>query len=459
MHHGGLRLPSEEALREILEQYRRTDNIPGIAVALSIGDEVVAASTGVLAAGSSVPLPVDARFALGCMTKVVTAALVHQMVSRDDLSLDSPLGDLLPDLAGTRRGATQRLGDLLSFQSGYVDLSGAMLAANAANRIGRFAQAVQLFQPGCMLSYEHSGYAIVGDILERVTSTPFINLVQERITDPLGISCASSLEDRTGSLPLVPDHQWFPEQREFRPAPVPQFRPNAAFSELMMSVEQLLCLVRALILTSVDSASRAAQLIPPGAARLFAKDISRVPSPIDGTVWKGIPVAFGMGCAQYGDGLCGFDGGSFGQVCGVRCDPTRGVCLAIGVNVNAPSTRNAVMTAVLKHIGIYLGERPTGCRQSYDFDLRRLVGCYRGSNGTRLEIALEEPLMVFEFRSSESSSARVRIPARYDNAGNTLQLAASGEWRRTHLAVFSAPDDSQPCAACELTAFRKTEAS
>lgn len=445
-------LPSEADLRAFLEVHRRAENVPGIAVALSVRGKTVAASAGVLAGGSSIPLPVGARFAVGCLTKVFTALLTHQLANGGELSLESTLGEVLPELAETQRGTIQRLSDLLSFQSGYEDLTDEPVGQH---RFKKFANASQLFRPGCVVSYEHSGYAMMGDVLERVTSTPFDKLVRERIAEPFGVRYGQLRDAPSDIHPTVPDHRWLSEQKAYLPVASPEFRPSAAFSELTMSVEELLCLAHALVPGSAASPNR----IPPETMRRLEHALGRVPSPISGTIWKGIPVSFGMGCAHYGSGLYGFDGGSFGQVCGVRYEPVRRVCLAIAISANVPSIRNAILVKVLRQIGVHIDEFPNACRTAYDFDLQHLAGSYHGVNGARLNVSIERPGMIFEFRHSESTSQTARIPVRYDKSGNTIALTGSGEWRRVNLAVFLSPSEAEPSVGCELTAFRKTKPS
>ncbi len=52
--------------------------------------------------GDGSPMAADTMFQLASMTKAVTSVAAMQLVEKDKLSLDAPLGDLLPDLANPR---------------------------------------------------------------------------------------------------------------------------------------------------------------------------------------------------------------------------------------------------------------------------------------------------------------------------------------------------------------------
>src|SRR5690606_2703018 len=60
-------------LRTFLAAVQRETNVPGIGVAVSVGGRRAFAQVGTLLAGDRAPLAIDARFQLGCITKLLLA--------------------------------------------------------------------------------------------------------------------------------------------------------------------------------------------------------------------------------------------------------------------------------------------------------------------------------------------------------------------------------------------------
>ncbi|WP_373636546.1 serine hydrolase domain-containing protein [Yoonia sp. BS5-3] len=151
---------------------------------------------GTLAKGSDTPVPVDAAWHIGSITKSFTAALIMMAVSDGVLSLDRPLPELLPDqagrmhpswhsvnlrqllshTAGTRPNPTQR--QMRALYSGGLDRD-ALLTSQLAEPLpggqGRF-------------SYSNIGYILAPYIYEVATGTTWEAALRDRIVGPLGLT-------------------------------------------------------------------------------------------------------------------------------------------------------------------------------------------------------------------------------------------------------------------------------
>ncbi|AEG43209.1 serine hydrolase [Isoptericola variabilis] len=148
----------------------------------------------------------DARtlFEIGSVTKTFTALVLARAVVEGELSLDTPVGDLVPEVAGLGRdGRLVTLGHLATHTSGlprthvpivrgslemlrgkdpYRDVTEA--STLAAVRAGRLRRTPGSGRP----SYSNSGYALLGVALARHAGTTFGELVRTRVTDPLGLA-------------------------------------------------------------------------------------------------------------------------------------------------------------------------------------------------------------------------------------------------------------------------------
>src|SRR5688572_2234156 len=97
-----------ESLRPHLQGFvasvQRETAVPGIAVAVSIAGERLEAFAGSRSAGRTLPLGPDARFHLGCTTKLLLAMLALELCNSGALDLDAAVGEYVPELRGTCHG-------------------------------------------------------------------------------------------------------------------------------------------------------------------------------------------------------------------------------------------------------------------------------------------------------------------------------------------------------------------
>src|SRR5258708_715459 len=154
----GLSKVGLEHLHEVMAGHVGAGRVPGLVLALSRGDDVHTDAIGVAAVGGSEPIRPDAIFRITSMTRPVTAVAALMLVEQGRLSLEEPVGRLLPELAGRRvlrhlngpvddtvaaeRPVTVR--DLLTFRSGF----GMILASPDEYPILQAEQALELRSAG-----------------------------------------------------------------------------------------------------------------------------------------------------------------------------------------------------------------------------------------------------------------------------------------------------------------------
>ncbi len=144
-------------LRETMTDFVSAGTVPGLALALSRGEQVVVEAIGCATPGGA-PLRPDAIFRITSMTRPVTAVAALQLISTGRLGLDESVGPLLPELADrpvlrrldgpvadtvpASRPVTVR--DLLTFRAGF----GMILAAPEDYPILAAEQALELRSVG-----------------------------------------------------------------------------------------------------------------------------------------------------------------------------------------------------------------------------------------------------------------------------------------------------------------------
>jgi D-alanyl-D-alanine carboxypeptidase len=151
-------------------------------------------SSGVADLRTAGPVPANARFRIGSVTKVFTATVVLQLAAEHRVSLDAPVQRYLPGLLpADYPEVTVR--QLLNHTAGLPsptlpeDIEWAL-----AHRYDRWTpdQIVRAalrnpreFEPGDKQHYTNMGYIVAGLLIEKITGRPYGQEVQRRIAGPL----------------------------------------------------------------------------------------------------------------------------------------------------------------------------------------------------------------------------------------------------------------------------------
>src|ERR1700754_4515762 len=93
-------MQSKAQIDQILRQKCEAKEIPGVVAMAATGSEVIyQGAFGKRDLGKDDPMTTDSVFWIASMTKAITTAAGMQLVEQGKLSLDEPIGKLLPDLA------------------------------------------------------------------------------------------------------------------------------------------------------------------------------------------------------------------------------------------------------------------------------------------------------------------------------------------------------------------------
>ncbi|MFJ5710914.1 serine hydrolase domain-containing protein [Streptomyces sp. NPDC093105] len=154
-------------------------------------------SAGVRDLESGAPADPAARFRIGSVTKVFTAATVLQLAAEGRIDLDRTARSYLPELIPGRY-ATVTVRQLLNHTHGIpaAGMPGDTVEEWYERRfevhepeelVRRATAQPREFRPGTRQHYLNIGYTIAGLIVERVTGDPYEEQVERRILRPLGL--------------------------------------------------------------------------------------------------------------------------------------------------------------------------------------------------------------------------------------------------------------------------------
>jgi CubicO group peptidase (beta-lactamase class C family) len=184
-----------ERLDSIAESGVAARQAVGLAVAIvRDNDTLLLKSYGQANVEWDVPMPLDAMFEIGSVTKQFTAAAVLQLRDAGKLSLDDDITKWLPDF--DTRGNQVTLRRLLDHTSGIVGMTElpefAVLSFNP--RFPRdSAYALIKRQPfkfatGSAQVYNNSAYWLLGLVIERASGMSYEDYVEHQIFEPLGMT-------------------------------------------------------------------------------------------------------------------------------------------------------------------------------------------------------------------------------------------------------------------------------
>ncbi len=193
---------SIEAFSAALARDVETDGIGSITAAVFVGDEVTwSRSFGVTDRNTRRPAGPRSIYRTGSISKSVTAVLMMLLVQDGVLALDDLVAGVLPEveeLTDAKPGqAPLTFRHLASHTGGLIrepEVEGAasgpirgweskILESTPATRYQT--------APGEAYSYSNIGYGILGLALSRAARRPFMELVEERIFEPLGMSSST----------------------------------------------------------------------------------------------------------------------------------------------------------------------------------------------------------------------------------------------------------------------------
>jgi len=164
----------------------QAERIPSVAAAVVRNGEVVYADAIGVAEPGRDATP-DDQYRIGSISKTFCAAAVMQLRDAGLVSLDAPLTAYVPESA---EGPTIRR--LLSHSAGLErepkgEIWETLKPPTRDEFLTQLAEVENVLEPGRRFHYSNLGFALLGELVRRVTGRPFEDYVDERILRPLGM--------------------------------------------------------------------------------------------------------------------------------------------------------------------------------------------------------------------------------------------------------------------------------
>ena len=219
------------AVDAYVEGFMRENRVPGIALAIVEGDQIVYARGYGAADPSGRPVTAQTPFIIGSTGKSITALAVMQLVDAGKIDLDAPVRQYLPwfDLGG---GAIT-VRHLLNHTSGIPQKAGQDTQSSNDSDAGALERQVRglngwnlAHAPGFTYEYANANYQTAGLVVQVVSGEPFESYIQRFIYDPLDMRRSYTSKNEALKNGLAGGyHYWFglPVPAGFTPYPRQQF--------------------------------------------------------------------------------------------------------------------------------------------------------------------------------------------------------------------------------------------
>ncbi|HEX4628768.1 MAG TPA: serine hydrolase domain-containing protein, partial [Gemmatimonadales bacterium] len=188
-----------DAVATYVAPYVQMNDFSGTILLFQPGKDSVVSGFGFADRATRRPNAPDTRYAIGSLTKTFTAAAIALLRDRGQLSLADTLGKFIP---GFPHGGEITLAQLLGHRAGIPDYHS--LPDYTARRahpvtLAEFAAWIATkpldFRPGEKDAYSSSGYALLGDVIERVSGVTYSDFLRRNIFEPLGMTETGDLTD------------------------------------------------------------------------------------------------------------------------------------------------------------------------------------------------------------------------------------------------------------------------
>jgi CubicO group peptidase (beta-lactamase class C family) len=164
------------------------ERLPSVAAAVVREGDVIWSDAVGLADVSGVEATADTQYRVGSITKTFTAVAIMQLRDEGRLDLDDELARFVPEAAHGRPTLRRMLAHLSGLQREPPgDIWETMNPPEVAQLLERLGEAELVLGPNEAHHYSNLAYALLGEVVARVSERPYTEFVDERIIGPLGL--------------------------------------------------------------------------------------------------------------------------------------------------------------------------------------------------------------------------------------------------------------------------------
>lgn len=192
-----------------VDELAKSGNFSG-AVLIARNDKILLRRAwGLADRAANQPNRPETQFRLGSANKMFTAIAILQLVDAGKLSLDATIDRYLPDFPNAAIRSSVTLRDLLTHQSGLVDIDFSDSEGFTPKTYASFREQLKtqgdyvayygphapLSKPREKIEYNSFAFIVLGAIIERVSGMTYYDYVDAHIFKPAGMTATGSLPE------------------------------------------------------------------------------------------------------------------------------------------------------------------------------------------------------------------------------------------------------------------------
>lgn len=179
------------------------DQFSGVVLVVNKQGIVVEHASGMANVEAHTLNTVDTKFNLGSANKMFTGVAIAQLVEKELLSFDDPVGKVLPDYPNETVREQVTIHQLLTHTSGlgsFIDTEFREQLLTARSNLKTISSIVNLFKDRPLpykngeSHYSSDGYEVLGMVIETLSGQSYYDYVKQHIFDVAGMSNTDSYE-------------------------------------------------------------------------------------------------------------------------------------------------------------------------------------------------------------------------------------------------------------------------
>jgi len=181
-----------DQLSIFIENSMKKHNIPGVSIGIYNSGEVLTAGFGITSVENPLPVTDKTLFQIGSITKTFTCTAIMRLVEMGKLDLDTPLRSYYPDfkVSDEETSSKATIYHLLTHSAGWLGdffIETGSGKDAMAKYVGRMSELDQVSPLGSNVSYNNSGFYLLGYLIELVAGKSYEETLNELVLEPLGL--------------------------------------------------------------------------------------------------------------------------------------------------------------------------------------------------------------------------------------------------------------------------------
>lgn len=234
----------EAEIHNLMVKHAKEKNIPGIAYGIVVDNELILSSAiGFMDVEKKIKPTPQSSFRIASMTKSFTAMAILKLRDEGKLSLCDPVSKYIPEMGKlqylTKDSPVIDIENLLTMTAGFPEdnpWGDRQLDENSEMLIGLVDEGISFANvPAYDFEYSNTGFALLGNIVSRVSGMPFQKYITQNILKPLGMNHTYWEYDNVPKDQLVKGYRW--ENGQWKLEPMLHDGAYGAMGGLITSIE------------------------------------------------------------------------------------------------------------------------------------------------------------------------------------------------------------------------------